>query len=522
MTQWKYIVVGAGSAGATFAARRAAAGDRVLLLDAGPDYRSSELPDVWRSPNPMAALMDPQGWEGLMYPELEGTRTEGQDPATYWRGRGLGGSSTINGQIAIRPPMLDFDDWAAEGCAGWSGAEILPYFAKLESDGDFSGEPYHGADGPIPIYRAPRDTWGPADRALADGAQAVGIPWIDDINAPNATGVSTYPINSREFRRVSVNDAYLEPQRENPNLTVRGGSTVDRVLFDGDRAVGVRIVTEEGAVEEFADEVILAAGAVHTPTILLRSGIGPRAALESIEVAQRAELPVGEGLQDHLMVLVDIVLSAALPPVGALDRHTNIAARIDSGDPEGKPQDLMLVSLNQNVLAMEFADTSHGAAAIGVWLNQAYSRGRIVLRSADPLEQPFVEERMLSDERDLRRMRTAARLLADICRTAEVSAIAEVPVERSAADFYAAIDSGDDAQLDAYLLARGGDAQHATSTCRMGAADDPRSVVDTECRVIGFQALRVIDASVFPSVPRANTHLAVVAIAEAMADRVAR
>jgi choline dehydrogenase len=129
---------------------------------------------------------------------------------------------------------------------------------------------------------------------------------------------------------------------------------------------------------------------------------------------------------------------------------------------------------------------------------------------------------MLSDERDLRRMRTAARLLAKLCRTEEVAAIAQVPVERSAADFYAAVDSGDDAQLDAYLLARGSDTQHATSTCRMGAADDQRSVVDAECRVIGFQALRVIDASVFPSVPRANTHLAVVAIAEAMADRIAR
>lgn len=520
MDQYTYIVVGAGSAGATFAARRALAGDRVLLVEAGPDYRSAELAAEWRSPNPMAALTNPAAWNGLMYPDLRGTRTESQQPATYWRGRGLGGSSTINGQIAIRPPLLDFDDWAADGCVGWSGNEILPYFARLETDGNWPEAPGHGGTGPIPIYRAPRETWGAADRALADAAQAVGIPWIDDINAPNASGVSTYPINSRDHRRVTVNDAYLEPLRDHPNLTIRGDTTVEYVLFEGTRAVGVRMLTPDGTVDEFAEEIVLAAGAVHTPGILMRSGIGPRAALNAIDVAQRAELPVGEGLQDHVMVIVDIVLNAELAPVGNSDRHTNVAARIDSGDPDGKPQDIMLVSLNQNVLAMEFADTSHGAAAIGVWLNQVHSTGRIVVSSADPAIQPFVQERMLSDERDLRRMRAAARQLAAICRTPEVAAIAEVPVERSAAAFYSAIDSGSDAELDEYLLMHGSDTQHATSTCRMGAPDDARSVVDPECRVIGFSGLRVIDASVFPTVPRSNTHLAVVALAEAMADRV--
>ena len=522
MSEWNYIVVGAGSAGATFAARRAAAGDRVLLLDAGFDFRSDELDEAWRSPNPMKALVNPDTWQKLMDFELMATRTDAQQPATYWRGRGMGGSSTINGQIAIRPPMLDFDEWAADGCVGWSGSEILPYFNKLENDGDFGDRDYHGSDGPIPIYRAPRDTWGPADRALAAGAQAVGIEWIDDINAPNAAGVSTYPINSRDQRRVTVGDAYIEPMRDNPNLTIRGESTVDTVIFDGNRAVGVRIVTPEGTVDEFADEIVLSAGSVHTPPILQRSGIGPAEALIKIGVEQRAELPVGEGLQDHAMIIVDILLGKHVDKVTEDDRHTNIAARFDSGDPEGVPLDLMLVSLNQNVLSMENADTSHGAAGIGVWLNHSYSRGRIVLNSADPKEQPFVEERMLSDERDLRRMRGAAKLLARVCRTAPVTAISGMEVERTAEAFYTAIDSDDDAKIDALLLERVSDTQHGTSTCRMGAVDDPRSVVGPDCRVIGFDGLRVIDASVFPSVPRANTHLATVAIAEAMADRVAQ
>lgn len=521
MSNWKYIVVGAGSAGATFASRRAAAGDRVLLLDAGPNYPSAELHEAWRSPNPLKALADPDAVQEVMFPDLLGTRTSVQQPAPYWRGRGVGGSSSINGQIAIRPPMLDFDDWAASGCTGWSGEDVLPYFNKLESDGDFGDAPHHGSDGPIPIYRAPRATWGPADRALAKGAQEVGIEWIDDINAPDAKGVSIYPINSSSQRRVSVNDAYLEPQRSNPNLTIRGHSTVDTVIFDGDRAVGVRIVGSEGVTEEFADEIILAAGAVHTPTILIRSGIGPSAVLERIGVEQRAELPVGEGLQDHAMIGVGIVLADHIAPVTEDDRHTNIAARFDSDDPDGLPHDLMLVSMNQNVLAMQYADTSRGAAAIGLWLNRPYSRGRVVVDSADPMQQPFVEENMLSDERDLRRLREGARLLAKLCRGDGVSEIAGVPVDQTADAFYAAIDSGDDKQIDAFLLAAAADTQHATSTCRMGAADDPRTVVTPDCRVLGFSGLRVIDASVFPDVPRANTHLATVAIAEAMADRVA-
>ncbi|MEU3331643.1 GMC family oxidoreductase [Glutamicibacter creatinolyticus] len=520
MSTWKYVVVGGGSAGATFAARRAAAGDKVLLLESGPDYRAEELHEAWRSPNPLKALVDPIACEGMMYPKLLAKRTPKQEPAPYWRGRGVGGSSAINGQIAIRPPAEDFDNWAADGCDGWSWSEVLPYFRKLEHDAQFGEESHHGNAGPIPIYRAGEETWGPADRALADAAQEMGLQWVEDINSPSGSGVSVYPINSRNLRRVSVNDAYIEPQRENPNLTVRGGSTVDRVLFRANRAIGVRIITDEGAVEEYGEEIILAAGAVHTPPILIRSGIGPAAVLERLSVPVRRELPVGEGLQDHPMIAVGILLGRNTPPVTVEDRHTNIAARFNSDDPDGCRNDLMLVSMNQNVLAMESADTSHGAAAIGIWLNQVHSRGRVEVTSVDPLEQPFVDERMLTDVRDIRRLRQGAQFLARLCTTAPVRAISAVPVEQSAEEFYTAIASNDERRIDEFLRSRVADTQHATSTCRMGREEDPRSVVNPECKVIGFEGLRVIDASIFPSVPRANTHLATVAIAEAMADRV--
>lgn len=176
-TGWDIIVVGAGSAGAALAARSAERGKRVLLLEAGPDYRSARMHEAWRSPNPVRALLDPAAVEGMVWMGVTSSRTDGQAPAPYWRGRGVGGSSSINGQIAIRPPMDDFDDWAAAGCAGWSWRDVLPYFAKLEDDEEFGDEPYHGRGGPTPIFRMPRERWGGVDAALAAAALAAGHAW---------------------------------------------------------------------------------------------------------------------------------------------------------------------------------------------------------------------------------------------------------------------------------------------------------------------------------------------------------
>ncbi|WP_405806758.1 GMC family oxidoreductase [Streptomyces sp. NBC_01187] len=515
---WDVIVVGAGSAGAALAVRSAEQGKRVLLLDAGPDYRSAQMHEAWRSPNPAVALMDPAAAEGLLWTGLNSSRTDKQRQAPYWRGRGAGGSSSVNGQIAIRPPMADFEGWSGQGGSGWSAQDVLPYFAKLEDDEQFGDEPYHGRGGPTPIHRMPQEEWGGVDTALARSALAAGFGWAPDVNAPDATGVSPYPINSRDGRRVSVNDAYLEPARDLNPLTVRGDALVDRVLFEGNRAVGVQLVSGGRVVTEHADTVVLSAGVIHSPAILLRSGVGPAEHLRTLGIDVRHELPVGLGMQDHPMALVSIPLTDAAAVKSPHDRHTNVCVRWTSGP--GAPQnDVMFVSLNQNVLAMATASTSTGSGAFGVWLNQNHSRGVLRLTSTDPEDQPLVRQRMLSDERDLALLRHGVRTLVGLALRPEAAAITEGSVEKENEALFAVLDS--DSRLDGHLLDTVVDAQHGTSTCRMGAADDPGAVVDSECRVLGVEGLRVVDASVFPSVPRANTNLATIMAGELMADRIA-
>lgn len=322
------LVVGAGSAGAALAARSARKGKRVLLLEAGPDFRSAELPEVWRLPNPLRALADPAAGAHLLHQGLLARRTQAQEPGPYLQGRGVGGCSTVNGQIAIRPPMADFADWSAAGCAGWAPEDVLPYFARLEDDAEFGDAPGHGRGGPIPIHRTPRERWGAVDAALCAAALDAGFGWAPDVNAPGAAGVSPYPINSRAGRRVSTADGYLEPARGLATLTVLGGATVDRVLFAGGsggsgvparagragrsarRAVGVRYVRDGAPAEAFADRVVLSAGAVHSPAVLQRSGFGPAGRLRALGVEVAEDLPVGQGLQDHPLSILGLPLTA--------------------------------------------------------------------------------------------------------------------------------------------------------------------------------------------------------------------
>ncbi|MCP5030122.1 MAG: GMC oxidoreductase, partial [Actinomycetia bacterium] len=258
---------------------------------------------------------------------------------------------------------------------------VLPALNRIETDVDFGTEPHHGTDGPLPIFRMPFEQWGPVDRAFWDGAVNLDYPVCEDHNAPIGTGVSPYAINAdpETHQRVSTNDAWLEPVRDGPNLTVVGDATVDRLMLDGDRATGVRVRIGGEWTEIRGGEILLTAGAVHSPAILLRSGIGPDSGL-----------PVGEGLQDHANAILFVDYRDGHGPKTTDDRHTNCCLRYSSGRGDAGENDMMMVTMNHS------ARSERGGLVVG-WVNQSFSRGSLRLASDDPDDQPVIDENMLSD-----------------------------------------------------------------------------------------------------------------------------
>ncbi len=497
------IVVGAGSAGCALAARLAENPHRsVLLLEAGPDY-----PDLDRLPAELkyhsheaaSQAQAPHNWSFVNTPVSQQSRT-----APTPRGKVVGGSSAINHMIFLRGMPEDFESWAALGNDAWSYSQVLPYFRALETDLDRHDD-FHGTTGPIPVRRHPRATWHPWQEAFYQACLAADFPEDPDMNHPQATGVGALPLNNPHDIRMSTALAYLQPNRHRLNLSIRGNALVRRIVFDGTRATGVAV---DSGGERFvleADEIILCAGAVSSPHLLLLSGLGPAAHLRAHGIPVVRDVPgVGHNLRNHPSVGIraraadGVVLDPEAP-------RNQVSLRCTAQGSAAR-NDLQITPTSTNPLY----DTSR-EFRIGCRVELPVGAGRLSLASTDPHVQPIIAYDSLQEPHDRERLREAVRLAAALLRhTAFQGIIAArlAPTEPVLAS---------DAALDAWLLQTAGNAHHTSGTCKMGPTSDPMAVVDQYGLVHGIQGLRVVEASIMPNVTRSNTNATTIMMAERVA-----
>ncbi|GBF03977.1 GMC oxidoreductase [Deinococcus aerius] len=514
-----YVVVGAGSGGCVVAARLSGAGARVLLLEAGgPDemreiHIPAAFPKLFRSPLDWNYETEPQE-------HLNGRRL-------YWpRGKMLGGSSSINAMIYIRGHRADYDGWAAQGNRGWSYEDVLPYFRRAEDFEDGANE-YHGAGGPLHVENR-RYTHEICD-AITRGFEALGYPRNDDFNGPEQEGVGRYHVTQKGGARHSTATAYLRPAlaRGGPgHLEARTGALVTRVQIDDGRATGVTYRDEPGEHEVRASRgVVLAAGAITSPHLLMLSGVGERAMLEAAGVEVVHELPgVGQNLQDHLFVPVvydteTASLKDALSETqmslyltegrGMLCSNVGETGGFMRTDPALEAPDLQFHNGAALFVDHGFLELDGHHYTLLPSLIAPRSRGQIRLASADPGDRPLIEPNYLSDPRDMDVLVAGvelARRVGDTPALAPYRLTEVMPGEAVT----------DRAGLEAYIREQAMTIYHPVGTCKMG--HDELAVVDDELRVRGLEGLWVADASVMPVIPRGNTNAPTIMIGEKAAD----
>lgn len=505
-TTYDDIIVGAGSSGAVLAARLSEdPARRVLLLEAGPDYASVEAtPHDLRDSTWISVLRHDWGFKA---DAMKGREIE------YPRGKVTGGSSAVNATIALRGVPADYDEWARLGNSEWAWPRVLPYFRKLEDDQDETG-PIHGRGGPIPVRRWKPSELLPLQQACLDAGHALGFARVTDHNHPEATGIGPWPMNQRDGLRMSTAIGYLLPARRRPNLIIRSDCLVSRVILEGSRAVGVEIASAGSTEVVRGRRITLSAGAIASPAILLRSGIGPRGDLESLGIVPAVDLAgVGANLIDHPLASVALVPRPGVcektqPVVQVGARHTA------SGSDEWNDMQLIMISQADlteipAVMALVGAPTIF---AVGVALQRPRSRGRLSLTSRDPRAQPRIELNYLDHPEDMRRMVEGIRLAWRVAQWPAIARHAEriaiLTEEMVAADEI----------VESYLQMAVNTIYHPVGTARMGPGGDGDAVVDQRGRVRGVDGLAVVDASIMPNVPRANTNLTCIMIGERVAD----
>jgi choline dehydrogenase-like flavoprotein len=515
-----YIIVGAGSAGCVLANRLSADPSvRVLLLEAGGRDRSPNIKIPAAFSKQFHTKLD---WDFATEPE---PYVDGRSLYVP-RGKGLGGSSSMNAMLYVRGRPLDYDSWEAQGAPGWGWRDVLPYFIRSEDNVRGPSE-WHGVGGPLRVreQRSPR----PLDRRLIAASEAAGIPWVADYNGPEQDGVSMFQVNQDHGRRFSAADAFLRPATGRPNLEVRTGVTVLGVELESERAVGVRVHARRGGPQVVrADrEVILSAGAIGSPQLLQLSGIGAPDDLRTAAVTVRHDLPgVGSNLQDHPFVTIifevsdqNTLLLAERPralaewvlrrtgPLSSTVAEVVAFHRTRAGLPAADIQFHMGAAYYDD----HGAETFDGhAMVIAPVLVSPRARGRVWLRPSDPAAKPRIITNTLSDPQDLASLVAGVRLAR---RIAAEPAVAEI-VTRELKPGPGAVDDvdlADDIRRRLMLI------YHPAGTCRMSdTAED--AVVDSRLRVHGLTGLRVVDASIMPLIPGGNTHAPTVMIAEKAAD----